>query len=304
MSGETVATNAATPGLVSVITPFFNAAPFLAEAIESVRSQTYPHWEMVLADDGSDDGGTAIAKRYAEQQPDKFVYVEHAGHHRRGLPATRNLAIAHSCGEFIALLDADDLWLPRKLAEHIALLRSRPEIQWLYGRSEYFHQNGRPPFLPKEAPPRRYDPPTLIKRNLPLGTLSPPTPSALLFRRSLLDLVGGFEESFTYPYLHYFEDQAFYAKLYLNCVGMVVDGCYTRYRVHSQTITAATVKAGHDHAARRFYFEWLRQYLRTHNIDDAEIWRLIDRRSWRDRHPLLWALGYPARRFVRLLRSE
>jgi glycosyltransferase involved in cell wall biosynthesis len=291
------------PDLVSVVTPFYNAMPYLAEAIESVRTQIYPHWEMVLADDGSDDGGSAIAKEYAARDPQRFVYVEHAGHARRGLPATRNLALAHGRGEFIALLDADDLWLPHKLAEHVAMLRAQAETQWLYGRSEYFHQDGRPAYLPEEAPPGQYLPPRLIKLNLPLGTFSPPTPSSLMFRRAVIDQIGAFEESFTYPHLHYFEDQAFLAKLYLNFPGTVVDRCYTRYRVHPQTITAGTVKAGQAHTARRFYFDWLRQYLRSQNIEDAQIWRLIDRRSWRDRHPLLWAAGYPARRLMRWLRG-
>lgn len=70
--------------LVSVIIPFLNAERFIQEAIESVFAQTYEEWEMLLVDDGSADGSTAIAQYYAQQYHDRVRYLEHDGHENRG----------------------------------------------------------------------------------------------------------------------------------------------------------------------------------------------------------------------------
>src|ERR1700691_6786421 len=102
---------------VSIITPFYNTERFLQEAIESVLAQTYSNWELLLVDDGSTDGSTAIAHRYADRAPAKIRYLAHPGRENRGLSASRNLGIAGAGGEFLALLDADDVWLPQKLEQ-------------------------------------------------------------------------------------------------------------------------------------------------------------------------------------------
>src|SRR5262245_21147944 len=100
--------------LVSVIISFLNAERFIQEAIESVFAQGYEHWELLLVDDGSTDESTAIARRYTAQHPERVRYLEHAGHQNRGLSASRNLGIRHAQGEYIAFLDADDVWLPHR----------------------------------------------------------------------------------------------------------------------------------------------------------------------------------------------
>jgi len=73
-----------TKPLVSIIVPFFNAAPFFTEAIESVRAQTYDGWELLLVDDSSSDGSTEIAQRYAGRYPEKIRYLAHEGRQNRG----------------------------------------------------------------------------------------------------------------------------------------------------------------------------------------------------------------------------
>jgi len=100
-----------TEALVSVIMPAFNAEKFIAESIESVVAQTYPNWELVVVDDGSTDGTAKIIKRYQAAEPRiKYFYQKNA---RQGI--AKNLGISESYGEYIAFLDADDLWLPEKL---------------------------------------------------------------------------------------------------------------------------------------------------------------------------------------------
>src|SRR5262245_39269876 len=97
------------PPLISAITIFLNGDRFIREAIESVLAQTYQSWERLLGDDGSTDGSSAIALEYASRFPGRIRYIEHEGHHNRGMSASRNAGIRHARGRYIALLDADDV---------------------------------------------------------------------------------------------------------------------------------------------------------------------------------------------------
>ncbi|OOQ58069.1 glycosyltransferase family 2 protein [Mucilaginibacter pedocola] len=106
--------------LVSVIMPAYNAQKYIAESIESVIAQTYPHWELIIIDDGSTDGTAEIVKRY--QQTDsriKYIFQQNSG---QG-PA-KNAGIKISEGAYIAFLDADDLWLKEKLATSVAAIEA------------------------------------------------------------------------------------------------------------------------------------------------------------------------------------
>src|SRR5689334_12493479 len=138
--------------LVSVIIIFLNAERFIEEALESVLRQTYGAWELLLVDDGSTDSSTQIARRYAERLPAKVRYLEHDRHANLGMSASRNLGIRHSRGEFIAFLDADDVWLPRKLEEQVAILNAHPDAAMLYGRTQkWFGWTGDPEDIKKDS---------------------------------------------------------------------------------------------------------------------------------------------------------
>src|SRR5882724_10667425 len=101
--------------VVSIVMIFRNAETFMEEAIESVFTQTYRNWELLLVDDGSSDASTSIASRYAAAYPAQVRYMEHPNHGHCGIARTRNLGIRSSVGEFVAFLDSDDIWLPDKL---------------------------------------------------------------------------------------------------------------------------------------------------------------------------------------------
>src|SRR5215467_13265615 len=121
--------------MVSAIIIFLNAEKFLSEAIDSVLGQTFHDWELLLVDDGSTDGGSAIARRYSQKYPVRVQYLEHPSHTNRGMSASRNLGIKHARGEYIAFLDADDVWLPHKLSEQVALLEAHPDVGMTYGHA-------------------------------------------------------------------------------------------------------------------------------------------------------------------------
>ncbi len=97
--------------LVSIVMPAYNAGKYIGESIESVVRQTYPDWELLIVDDGSTDNTADVIKPYRlKDSRIKYFYQENS---KQG--AAKNLAIKHSKGEYIAFLDADDLWLKDKL---------------------------------------------------------------------------------------------------------------------------------------------------------------------------------------------
>ena len=118
--------------------PFLDGIRFLPEAIDSVVTQTYPEWELLLVDDGSTDGSSALARDYARGWPDRIRYLEHAGHANRGKSTSRNLGIAEARGELLAFLDADDIFLPDKLTRQVGLLREQADAVMVYGNTEYW----------------------------------------------------------------------------------------------------------------------------------------------------------------------
>ena len=122
--------------LVSVIIIFLNEQRFLSEAIESVLEQTCSNWELLLVDDGSTDASTGIARRYSECDAQRVRYLEHPSHTNRGMSASRNLGIQEARGEYVALLDADDVWLQDKLARQLEIMEQRPEAAMVYGATE------------------------------------------------------------------------------------------------------------------------------------------------------------------------
>lgn len=108
-------------GLVSIITPVYNGEKFVAETIESVLKQTYPNWEMIVVDDGSKDSSAAIIRQFAERDC-RITSVQQPN---GGSASARNNGIRRARGQFIALLDADDLWEPNFLESQLALMKEK-----------------------------------------------------------------------------------------------------------------------------------------------------------------------------------
>lgn len=174
--------------LVSVIIPTYNRRRYLCEAIDSVLAQTYPHYEIIVVDDGSTDGtGGVLAARYG----DRISYLYQAN---RGEAAARNLGIRHSRGQYIAFLDSDDLWRPAKLEKQLGLLERRPGVGMVSCHAQRIDAAGNVVTgdTMKSADPRKM---------LPLETLilnSPLLVSTVIVRRECLDEVGLFWEDTRY----------------------------------------------------------------------------------------------------------
>jgi glycosyltransferase involved in cell wall biosynthesis len=106
--------------LVSAVTIVRDGVRFLAEALESALGQSYSDLELVVVDDGSTDRSAEIAGRYVKSEPGRVRLVRQPDGVSRGMSAARTLGVRAAQGDFIGFLDADDLWLPEKIAEQLA----------------------------------------------------------------------------------------------------------------------------------------------------------------------------------------
>ena len=170
---------------VSVIIPAYNAEAYLARAIESALAQTRPAHEVLVVDDGSRDATAAVAERFG---PAVTVLRKPNG----GPASARNHAARHATGEWLAWLDADDWWFPRKLAAQLACDTS-PEIGLIHSLIDQ----------EPDVVPARQDFVTLWRRNW-IGT------STVLIRRRAFVALGGFEEA---PALSSVEDYNLWLRL-------------------------------------------------------------------------------------------
>ncbi|MCK0470254.1 glycosyltransferase family 2 protein [Halalkalibacter sp. APA_J-10(15)] len=107
---------------VSIITPAYNAATYMADTIESVLAQTYGSWEMLIVDDCSTDDTAQIVQSYASRDP-RIRFIQLA--QNSGPAITRNTAIEAASGRYLAFLDSDDMWLPNKLERQLQFMQER-----------------------------------------------------------------------------------------------------------------------------------------------------------------------------------
>jgi glycosyltransferase involved in cell wall biosynthesis len=259
---------------VSVVIIFKDAGDFLAEAIDSVRAQTFPGWELLLVDDGSTDTSTAIARRYADRDG-RIGYLEHPGHANRGMSATRNLGVSRARGEFVAFLDADDALVRAALEEQVAVLRAHRRVGMVYGPLEYWYgwtgemdDVARDFVHPVGVPTERvYEPPLLIGNFIQNDAYSP---AGMLLRRTLFDRVGGFEESFRDLY----EDQVFAAKVCRSTPVYVSGRCWYRYRQHPNSCCLTAQSEGRLEASRAPFLRWMVSYLEQEGLAGSDAWRV------------------------------
>ena len=123
--------------LVSVVIPVFNGAPFVAKAVASVRAQGHGAVEILVVDDGSTDGTQEVLNRLEQSDGIRWFQRSHGGPAR-----SRNYGIAAAQGQFIALLDCDDDWLPGKLAAQLAIMRARPDVGLVHTDFEVRFEDG------------------------------------------------------------------------------------------------------------------------------------------------------------------
>lgn len=171
---------------VSVIMTIYNAAPYLKEAIDSVVAQTFPDWELIAIENGSSDRSPEILAGYKDDRIRPFVLAENIGR----TPALR-YAFERAQGEYIAILDADDVSLPERLAQQVEYLDRQPDIGLVGSWVEYINEqsNVTGEFKPPTERGEVYD---------ALGWMNPFVHSSIMYRTRLATQMGGYPEAYIY----------------------------------------------------------------------------------------------------------
>ena len=170
--------------LVSILMPAYNAEATLTETLQSALASSYANVELILVDDGSTDATAAIAERFAYQ--DERVRVFRQKH--RGVSGALNFGLGRIRGDFVARLDADDLWHPTKLDKQVELLVADPAVALAYTFVRYVGGRGR---IVRDAAPQKLAGHALCQC-LYNGIIG--GGSSVVFRRSILDTVGSYDE--------------------------------------------------------------------------------------------------------------
>src|SRR5262249_35303659 len=170
---------------VSIITPAYNAEPFLADTIRSVLAQTMRDFEMLIVDDGSTDGTAALARHFADRDTRVHLFRQTNG----GISAARNAAIARAAAPVLALLDSDDVWMPTYLEEQLRVLDGRPTVGVVSANA--LNLGGAFDGLPL----RRVTPGVHVVTLRSLIEVENSVCIMSVFRRTVVDRIGGFDTS-------------------------------------------------------------------------------------------------------------
>lgn len=274
--GEPGCPDSAAPA-VSIIMIFLDAAEFISQAIDSVREQTFVDWELLLVNDGSTDGSSEIAARYAAADPVRIRCLRHPDGGNHGTGASRALGLSEARGDYIAFLDADDVFERERLAVHIEALEDHPGVVVAQSLLVYwFNWAGsgsdqpEPPVFPGESTIIR--PPGMLLLTLATTGARVPGVCSVTARADAIRQVGGFEREFGGVY----EDQVLWMKLYLHGDTLVINRYLARYRQHSASLTKRAHQEGNytpgkPHAIRERLFHWLQNYLRQLGVDAPEL---------------------------------
>ena len=215
--------------LVSVIVPAYNAEATLAATLSSVRAQTYTNLEILVIDDGSSDATHALAQRYAEDDRRITVLVQE----NAGVAAARNLGIRASCGEYLAFVDADDLWHPEKIEAQLdAFSAAGKDTGLVYCWSAKIDADGvvwSEWFRPRDSG----DVLTRLFMGNFLGN-----GSAALVRADLVRSVGGFDSRLQAAGVQGCEDLLFYLEVAERARFALVERCLVGYRVADATMSS------------------------------------------------------------------
>jgi glycosyltransferase involved in cell wall biosynthesis len=173
--------------VVSILTPAYNSSAFIGETIESVLRQTWSDFEMLIIDDGSTDGTIDVVRAVAGRDPRVKTFSSPHG----GPAVARNVGLQHAGGQFMALLDSDDVWDPRYLSEQLSLLYAQPEISIV---SANVISRGGPfdgtPFWPITSGTHE------LQIHEPIAQENAVSVFAV-FRRQVVERIGGFDPTYT-----------------------------------------------------------------------------------------------------------
>jgi len=224
---------------VSIVLATHDQARWLPATLASIQAQTLGEWELLLVNDGSTDDTAAIAARATADPRVRDLPTPH-----RERCAARNHGIAAGSGDLVAFIDGDDLWQPEKLERQVARLEATPDAALCYTVARYVDADGRPlPIRRPTVPVEGAIFPALVRANRMIL-------SSVVVRRTVLDRVGGFDE--TLPALGC-EDWDLWLRIARHHAVTLVPDELTAYRVHAANTPHAAVLASGVAVVRKLY---------------------------------------------------
>ena len=234
---------------IAAVIPAYNSAHFLGECLDSILRQTHPVNEIIVVDDGSRDNTREVVESYPG--PVRYLWQKNAG-----APAARNVGVRQTTSPWIAFLDADDQWEPRKIELQVKALHTNPEAVLCYTAKRLVSSEGLLGVVPATPPDRLW--PLLRYAN-------PITPSTVVMRRDAFEAAGGFDER-----LPPCEDWDLWFRLGPGCHMVAVEEPATFYR-----LTPTSISMNID-----LMMSAVNKMLATSLLKDLKGW---ERWSWRRR---------------------
>ena len=248
---------------VSVALAVYNAEKYLAAAIDSILNQTFPDFELIVINDGSTDKSLKILQRYADRDPRIRLFSRE----NRGIAKTRNELTQLAQGELIAVMDADDVMMPDRLANQVAFLGSHPEVVCVGGAHDFIDEAGRVLFR-KEDPS---DDGTI--QQLALQGYTPINHPSAMIRRDALLQIGGYPENMaTVGDLDLF--------LRLGEIGKLANLTVTvlQYRQHAASVSERKQLAQIEDKRQACQRAWQRRGIQG-EFTETQPWRPVDQVS-------------------------
>ncbi|QZZ18813.1 glycosyltransferase family 2 protein [Leptothermofonsia sichuanensis E412] len=260
--------------LISVIMPVYNAERYVGQAIDSILAQTLDDFEFLIADDGSTDHSLSVLQTYAER--DQRIRL--SCHSNQGVSRTRNQMLQQARGEFIAVMDADDIALPDRFALQVDFLRQHPAVVCVGGSHHLIDEAGR--LLTFLDLPQTDE---AIQKAALAGHGSICHPSAMI-RRYALEKVGGYDEAY-----HSAHDLDLWLKL--GEVGQLANlsQAVLQYRLHPHSVSGRNPIAQRLEARQACEHAWQRRGIEG-QFEAEDTWRPAGDRA--SRHHFMLQYGW------------
>ena len=207
---------------VSIVIPLYNKEKWIERTLSSLLNQTFTDWEAIIVDDGSSDRSVEVVESFIRTNPGNWILLKNQN---AGQCPTRNAGILKAKGEFLAFLDADDIWSKNKLSEQVRILRENEDVSLVVSPYLIFSD------MDKSAGHRlvvHKDAKKLLFRWLTLKGYGAGTESTGMTRTKLLERIGGFDETLS-------TSAGLYLTIQLAKLGRIAfsNNCLMAYRIHT-----------------------------------------------------------------------
>lgn len=227
--------------------PSFNADAYIAGAIESVLAQTFKDHELIIVDDGSNDDTRRVVESYAQGYPQQVIYIHQEN---KGCAGARNTGVRAAKGEYIAILDADDQWLPERLAEGLKVIEADPRIGLVHAKSMRISNEGKELGVVKRDVKLLSEHDDNMFERIFLRQVNISCPTVLL-RKKCFDELGLFDENLSRLGC---EDREMWLRVAQRCRVVYIDQVLAFYRLSNTSMSKASEKMfkAHTYVIEKF----------------------------------------------------